>query len=55
MTRKYTNQLLEMVENGLLDKAAVIMACVKYMSDDDVKDMMETNEFIDTEEQEPYA
>lgn len=46
MTRKYTNQLLEMVEEGLLDKDTVIMACVKYMSEDDVADMMHINEFI---------
>jgi hypothetical protein len=29
------------------------MACVKYMSEDDVKDMMESNEFI-LEEDEEY-
>jgi len=46
MSRKYTNELLEMIENGLLNKDDVIMACVKYMSEDDVKDMMECNEFI---------
>lgn len=47
MPRKYTNQLLEMIENGLLDKDNVIMACVKYMSEDEVKDMMHVNEFVD--------
>ena len=47
MPRKYTNQLLEMIEEGLLDKDTVIMACVNYMSESDVKDMMESNEFID--------
>lgn len=46
MSREYTNQLLEMVEDGLLDKDQVILACVKYMSEDDVKDMMVANEFI---------
>ncbi len=46
MSRKYTNQLLEMIENGLLDRDAVIMACVKFMSEDEVQDMMEANEFI---------
>lgn len=46
MARKYTNQLLEMIEEGLLDKDTVIMACVKYMSEDDVADMMHANEFI---------
>ena len=47
MTRKYTNQLLDMIEDGLLDRDTVIMACVKYMSEDEVQDMMEANEFIE--------
>lgn len=46
MTRKYTNMLLEMIEDGLLDRDTVIMACVKFMSEDEVQDMMEANEFI---------
>lgn len=49
--REYTNKLLEMVEEGLLDKDMVIMACVKYMSEDDVKGMMEANEMIEEEEE----
>jgi hypothetical protein len=52
MARQYTNQLLEMIEDGLLDKDTVIMACLKYMSEDDVRDMMEANEFIEEEEDE---
>ena len=52
MTREYTNKLLEMVEEGLLDRDSVIMACVKYMSEDEVKDMMECNEFIEDENDE---
>ena len=46
MTRKYTNMLLEMIEDGLLDRDTVIMACVKFMSEAEVQDMMEDNEFI---------
>ena len=45
--RKYTNMLLEMVDDGLIDRDLVITACLKYMSEDDVQDMMEANEFID--------
>lgn len=52
MNREYTNKLLEMVEEGLLDKDTVIMACVKYMSEDDVRDMMEANEFLEHEEED---
>lgn len=44
MSREYTNRLLEMIEDGLLDKDMVILSCVKYMSEDDVKDMMFINE-----------
>jgi hypothetical protein len=53
MTRFYTNMLLELVEDGMLGKDDVIMACVKYMSEDDVKDMMRSNEFIEPEDDEP--
>lgn len=52
MSRIYTNKLLEMVEEGLLDRDNVIMACVKYMSEDEVRDMMHCNEFIEEEENE---
>jgi hypothetical protein len=44
--------LLELVEDGMLGRDDVIMACVKYMSEDDVKDMMQSNEFIEPEEDE---
>jgi hypothetical protein len=30
-----------------LDRDTVIMACVKFMSEDEVQDMMEANEFIE--------
>lgn len=46
MIRKYTNLLLEMLDDGLLDRDLVIEACVKYMSEDDVRGMMEVNELI---------
>lgn len=52
MTRQYTNKILEMIEEGLLNKDDVIMACIKYMSEDDVKDMAIINEFITEEEEE---
>ena len=52
MTRKVTNKILEMVEEGLLDKDQVILACLNYMSEDDVADMAHCNEFIEEQEEE---
>ena len=47
MTRKYTNMLLDMLDEGIISHDEVIMACLKYLSEDDVQDMMEANEFIE--------
>jgi hypothetical protein len=52
MSREYTIKLLEMVEEGILDRDTVIKACVKYMSEDDVKDMMHCNEMILEDEED---
>ena len=50
MTRQATSKILEMVEEGILDKDTVIMSCLKYMSEDDVADMAHSNEFFINEE-----
>lgn len=55
MSREYTNKLLEMVEEGILDKDTVIMACVKFMSEDQVQDMMEANMFLEHEDEDEDA
>jgi hypothetical protein len=52
MSREATNKILEMVEDGLLDKDTVIMACLKYMSEDDVADMAHCNEFFPEEDED---
>jgi hypothetical protein len=44
MSREYTNRLLEMVDEGLLDARQVVLMCVKYMSEDEVADMMRFND-----------
>jgi len=51
-TREYTNLLLERIEDGLYDKDQVIMACVKYMSEEAVQDMMHCNEMLFDEDTE---
>jgi hypothetical protein len=53
--REATNRILELVEEGLLDRDTVIMACLKYMSEDDVSDMAHANEFfLDEDEDEEW-
>ena len=52
MTRQATDKILEMVEQGILDRDTVIMSCLKYMSEDDVADMAHSNEFFINEEDE---
>ena len=54
MTRQVTEQILEDIENGILDKDTVIMACLKYMSEDEVADMAHINEFLPEEEEDYY-
>lgn len=50
--RHTTERILLMVEDGLLDRDTVIMACLKYMSEDEVADMARANEFFHDEEDE---
>lgn len=42
--RKYSNRFIEMVEEGLLDPVEAVRMCVKWMSEDDVKLLMDANE-----------
>ncbi len=42
--REATNKVLEMIESEILDRDVLIMACLKYMSEDDVVDMCHLNE-----------
>ena len=52
MTREATNKILELVEEGVLDKDNVILACLKYMSEDEVADMAHINEFFNEGDEE---
>lgn len=49
--RDATNKILEMIDEGLLNAKTVALACLKYMSEDDVKAMCEANE-INLEDKE---
>ena len=50
--REATNKILEMIEDGILDKDTVIMAALKYMSEDEVADMAHVNEFFYDEDED---
>ena len=49
MVRRKTNELLELIDQGLLDPKKVVLMCVKYMSEDEVADMMHINGVQDNE------
>lgn len=42
--RNYTNKVLEMVDDGLIDQGSLVMMAMKYMSDEEVYDMLYINE-----------
>ena len=44
MEREATNKLLELIENYALDPRQVVLMCLKWMSEDDVKAMCKANE-----------
>jgi hypothetical protein len=49
MTRQQTNYLLELIDSGLLDARDVVTMALKYMSEDEVADMMRINGVLDEE------
>ena len=51
-SRQYTRELLEMMDEGLLDPQTLVLACVNYMSEDDVLGMMRANDILLPEEDE---
>ena len=59
--REYTNRLLEMIEEGMIDPTNVVEMCLSYMSEDEVKDMCQCNDLSDymfesdDEEDEDYS
>lgn len=55
MSREATNKILEMVEEQALDPKAVVMMCLKWMSEDDVAEMAKANELFEEDEEEEDA
>jgi hypothetical protein len=49
MARTTTTKLLQLIEDGALDKDIVIQAFCDYLSEEDIKDFVEINEFVEAE------
>jgi hypothetical protein len=54
MEREVTNKLLELIDNYALDPRQVVLMCLKWMSEDDVREMCKANE-INLEDEEDAA
>ena len=45
--RAYTDKALDLVEEGYILPADMILMCLKYMPEDDVQDMLHYNQVCD--------
>ena len=43
--RKFTNKLLDLMDEGIINRCDIVMAALMYMSEDDVRDMCKCNGF----------
>ena len=50
--RRFTQILLEKVDNGEWGARDMLLACVKYMSEIEVEDMLRINEYLENEDEE---
>ena len=52
MTRKATNRLIELAEDGVLSWEDIARTALNWLSEDEVDEMARVNEFIPDEEDE---
>jgi hypothetical protein len=52
MTREATTKLLAMMDEGSISAQAVAEMALCYMSEDDVADMMRSNDILEEEEED---
>ena len=52
MPRQQTNYLLDLIDSGLLDARDVVTMALKYMSEDEVADMMVVNDILVEDDEE---
>jgi hypothetical protein len=50
--REYTSKLIAMMDEGLISAEAVAEMALAYMSEDDVADMMRSNDILDEDEED---
>jgi hypothetical protein len=50
--RRTTNRLLEMLNDGVIKPMDVVEMCLKWMSEDDVKEMCEANGIFPEDEED---
>lgn len=51
-SRRYTKYAIQLVDDGGLDCDKVLLACLKYMSESEVEDMLRVNDFLEYVEEE---
>lgn len=49
-TRKATNRLLELVNDGEMDPMMALQMCLDWMSEAEVADMMESNDLMEIDD-----
>jgi hypothetical protein len=52
--RTQTNRLLDMMADGVISAQAVAEMALSYMSEDDVADMMRSNDILEDEDLDEY-
>ena len=52
MARRQTNYLLELIDSGMLSADDVVTMALKYMSEDEVADMMRVNDILVEDDEE---
>jgi len=52
MARKQTNYLLELIDSGMLSADDVVTMALRYMSEDEVADMMRVNDILVEDDEE---
>jgi hypothetical protein len=51
MAREYTNKLLDMVDDGIVDNVLLIRGLLNWMSENEVEEFCIANEYIDSEDE----